>query len=555
MAPSPECPDPAPAAAEVLGEEQRGVALIFVVIFTLLLGVLVSELVTTARMSRLTGENDALLARMHNHMERVLLDTEQTLLDDLSAGAAQSAAGGAGAPGAGAPGGLPMPGGTGGPGQGGEEGSVDSSQDAWYEPTGNADGDLTTYVWVEDENRKFNVLALASPKEEFARDSKDRFVRLIDALRENTEFDLSTSDGERLATALIDWMRGAGRSEALPKPPLKSDDEKRRQETVPFQLEELLLLPGVTEDLYYDKVLDGRLIPGLESVLTVYTALRFDPGDPTKANQPGQQGSNNPGSSQPGNSGTGQNTQNRSGGTQQGGQSGGTSGGQGTTGEPEQPVGEGIRININTAPRAVLRALFPVSEIPDATIEAILRFRNEEMPEETGETGEPGAGQPAAFANAGGSGELDAGVKKKRKIFQTVQDLDQIPEFQNLANPGVKERFYRLTTTKSHVFTVHMASMFKKNEERRVFVLRRSRSIVVRLEDGEEGSIHPITRLEEVKGLRIFPVDFPEDESLLRAQLDEMDQYSREERAWNPYFLDFYIRSAEVEAQQRAEGR
>ena len=40
----------------------RGLALVLVMIFTVLLYVLVAELVVTARMARLTGENDALLA-------------------------------------------------------------------------------------------------------------------------------------------------------------------------------------------------------------------------------------------------------------------------------------------------------------------------------------------------------------------------------------------------------------------------------------------------------------------------------------------------------------
>ena len=46
-----------------------------------------------------------------------------------------------------------------------------------------------------------------------------------------------------------------------------------------------------------------------------------------------------------------------------------------------------------------------------------------------------------------------------------------------------------MTTTRSDVFTVHMASLFKRNEENRVFVLRRSASLLVRLEDGEESRL------------------------------------------------------------------
>jgi hypothetical protein len=85
-----------------------------------------------------------------------------------------------------------------------------------------------------------------------------------------------------------------------------------------------------------------------------------------------------------------------------------------------------------------------------------------------------------------------------------------------------------------------MASVFKRNEENRVFVMRRAASILVRLEDGEELRIHPIVRLEDRAGLRVVPIDFPdryEDEQ--RRYLDS-DQFAKEERAWNPFFIDFY---------------
>ena len=46
---------------------------------------------------------------------------------------------------------------------------------------------------------------------------------------------------------------------------------------------------------------------------------------------------------------------------------------------PEQPMGEGIRVNINLAPRAVLRGLFPPEQVPDLVIDAIIRWRSEVM--------------------------------------------------------------------------------------------------------------------------------------------------------------------------------
>ena len=531
---------------------EQGFALVLVIIFTVLLVAIVTELITTAKMARLTGENDALLSRMRMHMSYVLSQVEDALKDDLSAGQAQAGAQGGGA----APGGLPIPGGAGAGGaQGGQEqGNVDSSQDGWFEPTSYSEGDLTTYSWVEDENRKFNILALASPEEDFARESKERFVRLVDAMREETEYDLSTSDGERMARVIIEWLQGNNRNEALPKPPLKSDVEERRQMTVPLQLEELLLLPGIDEDLYYDKVIDGKLVLGLESVLTVYTALAFDPGDPTKLAQPNKPSTTGqPGEPQVGQSGrTPQQPQQG-----QGGQAGqGQQRPTGANGKPEplQPTGQGIRININTATRPVLRCLFTTAEMPDAVIEAILRYRNEEAPEEeanpeagagAGGAGAGGGGQAqspqrTSYASGSSSGEIAAGTKKKRKIFSAVEDLEKVPEYQNLANPAIKQKLAELVSTQSDVFSIHMAAVFKRNEKTRSIVVRRARSIEVRIEDGDQAVLHPLMLLEERKGVRVMPTDFPEDDAILRQQMTEMDQYSAEERAWNPFYLDFY---------------
>ena len=523
---------------------QEGFALVLVIIFTVLLVAIVTELITTAKMARLTGENDALLSRMRMHMSYVLSQVEDTLKDDLSAGKAQAGAPG-GSP---AAGGLPIPGGAGAgsaPGGGQPQGNVDSSQDSWFEPTSYSEGDLTTYTWIEDENRKFNILALASPDQEFARESKERFVRLIDALREETDFDLGSSDGERLARVIIEWLQGNNRSESLPKAPLKSDLEERRQMTVPLQLEELLLLPGIDEDLYYDKVIDQKIALGLESVLTVYTSLTFDPGDPNKQPAPTKSAtSGQPSDPQVGQSG--RTPQQPQGGQ---GQPKSPATGPGGKAEPVQPTGLGVRININTATRPVLRCLFTTAEISDAVIEAILRDRNEEAPpEDENAAGGAGAaqGQPSptpartSYSSGSSSGEIAEGEKKKRKIFSTIEDLEKIPEYQNLATAGVKTKLAELVTTQSDVFTIHMASLFKRNEKTKSFVIRRARSIEVRIEDGDSAVLHPLMLLEDRKGLRIMPIDFPRDEAALRQQQSEMDAYSSEERAWNPFYVDFY---------------
>ena len=180
----------------------------------------------------------------------------------------------------------------------------------------------------------------------------------------------------------------------------------------------------------------------------------------------------------------------------------------------------------------VLRCLFSDNEVSPAVIEAILRHRNEEVP-------------PSDEPQAEASALVDEGEQVKRKMFAEVQDLDEIPEFLNLGNPQTKELFYELTTTRSNVFTVHMASVFKRNEENRVFVIRRSASLLVRLEDGEEMRLHPIVLLEDRAGLRVVPIDFPDRYEDELRRLSDIDQFAKEERAWNPFVIDFYKPRAE----------
>ena len=99
-------------------------------------------------------------------------------------------------------------------------------------------------------------------------------------------------------------------------------------------------------------------------------------------------------------------------------------------------------------------------------------------------------------------------------------------------------------TVNSDVFSVHIASLFKRNdsERKRIYLLRRARSIVLRIDDGEEGKILPLVPFEERVGLRVQPVDM-QDEVFqdFGASYLEMDQFAQDERAWNPFLVDFYL--------------
>ncbi len=520
---------------------ESGVALVLTLIFSILLYILVAELVVSSRMVRSTGENDALLARMRNLMAYQLGDVEQQLIDDLAGQMEQEGGAGSGLGGAlgGAQGGE-SGGAAGGEGEPEEDPSTkcDSSRDSWFHPVGNADEDITTYVWVEDENRKFNILALWSYDEEFAEFSRDRLVRLLDSLREDTEFDISTGDAERIAMEIKDWAKRPD-LDAIPRPKLKSDDERRREITLPMHLDELLLLPSVKDELFYDKVLDGKVHLGLESVLTLWTSVVIDPGDPEKvARQQAKQAVTEP--SQPGSGGQSGGQGSGQGGAAPAGGTGKQGGGLASPAEneaPPQPDGLGILINVNTATRPVLRALFPPDKIPDRVIDAIIRYRNEVDEEEMAKAEEEGVS-----TDVSDFGDLQLGADQKYKFFETVADLEKVEEFAGLADPQIKADFQAALTTKSDVFTIHLASLFKRNDENRVYVLRRARSVVLRVDDNGTGAVVPLVPFEERIGLRVQPVDMQEERAAERSRIyADMDQFSQEERAWNPFLVDFYL--------------
>ncbi len=525
--------------------EQQGFALVLALIFSILLYILVAELVVSARLLRVTGENDALLARMANQADNTFAEIEDTLLSDLAGAAAGEEGGALGAIGA-------PPAGGAGMGEGGEEGgeqtdpaaTCDSSRDSWAKPQSRAENDLTTYYWIEPENAKLNLLSLWSPDPKWAEFSRDQLVRLLDTLREDTEFDIGSSDADRIVRSIEEWARRPG-SERLPRPPLKSDDPNAQEFTLPMHLDELLMLPDMTEELFYDQVLDGRVIRGLESVLTIWTSLQFDPGDPEKVARRAamQQAGGNGGAGSgagAGAAGAGAGAGAGGGNALAGQPGGGIAPSNDPNAQPPQPLGEGIRININFAPRAVLRAIMPEAAIPDPVIDAIVRYRNEVDPEaeEAAETA-PTTSDPYSF------GGLELGEEQKLRFFSTVEDLEQVEEFANLPDPQVKADFKSFCTTKSDVFSVHLATMFRRSEENRVFVMRRSRSIVMRMDDGEDGKLYPIVRYEERHGMRVQASDLQDDPNNrvqdLTMQYSTMDQFAQEDRAWNPFLVDFYL--------------
>jgi hypothetical protein len=288
-------------------------------------------------------------------------------------------------------------------------------------------------------------------------------------------------------------------------------------------------------------VLDGKVYLGLESVLTIWTSLRVDPGDPEKqarlraAAEARGERVNESASAGSGQNPTTTGTAGANGGANAPGERSGTAGGASGEEAPPQPDGLGILINVNTASRQVLRALFPPEKIPDRVLDAIIEYRNK-VDEEATEAAAKEQGTEAQDF-----GDLRLGAETKRKVFVEIADLEQVEEFARLPDPEIKAAFQAALTTKSEVFSIHVAAMLKRNDERRVYVLRRARAIVLRYDDGADGLIVPLVPYEERVGLRLQPVDLQDayvDRSL---QYSEMDQFAQEDRAWNPFLIDCYL--------------
>jgi hypothetical protein len=523
-------PNPVPPRRSApASDPQSGVALVMALIFSILLYILVADLVVSSRMVRATGENDALLARMNTLMLYELGEAEQKLLADIASAAAEGEGGGEL--------GAMLGGGAGGGEEGLPEGEeaeedpaaiCDSSRDAWYEPSGHPDNDLTTYVWIEDENRKFNLLTIWSPDEEFAQQSREGLVRLIDTLREDTEWDVASSDAALMVQEISDWGRRPA-TDSMPVPPLKSLDEDDQDFAIPLHLDELLMLPSIDAELFFDKAIDQKVYLGLESVLTIWTSLIPDPGDPVKLARQ-RAIAEAAGRAPPAAAGEG--------GDEGGGDPGGDPGGDGEEDEPRQPEGVGIKVNVNTATRPVLRALFPEEDVPDRVVDGIIRYRNEIDEDATESAMDSQAEETADF------GDMMLGNQPLKRFFDTLEALEEVEEFAQIPDEKVKADIMRRLTVDSDVFSVHIASLYKRNdnENKRIYLLRRARSIVRRIDDGEEGQIVPIIPYEERVGLRVQPVDMQDEvyQDYTANYLD-MDQFSQEERAWNPFLIDFYL--------------
>ncbi len=301
---------------------QRGAALLltFLVLIVILMIVYqVSRITTTER-------NEAARTMVETQMDFAIqaaqLENKTILMDD----AEQAASAGEGE----APGGEGMPGegdpaageGDGGEGEGGEEeaGPSDSYMDSWATVQQSSIGEVDVISFLVDEDRKFNILALASEDEEEAEKAELIITRILDECRAPTSLDIESSEAAEMARIMRRFLddRVSG---AYPVPRMAGEAEVG-DPILPLSLRELMSLDPF-EDHHFRDYFDerGNRVYSIEQFLTIYSSPVLGP-----------------------------------------------------TGDSEL----GYAVNVNTAPLPVLAGLFDSREVDPRVWLEILEYRNEE---------------------------------------------------------------------------------------------------------------------------------------------------------------------------------
>ena len=339
-------------------------------------------------------------------------------------------------------------------GEGEEEVQVDSFEDAWARPMRMQLGDFEMTTFVDDENAKYSLVLLTEKDVEKRDEAIERTIRILDALREDFDDDLSESDARMIVDEIISWMNPDSRSFDWPQAPRLSFDEEEHETLLLNSLEELMLIEGITPALFYDQVRDDdRIAPGIESVFTVYTLPKFTTAGETALD--GGEGINEEqvddalsDDSEAG--GSEEEVTNNAGNV--------IDGEGGMKGVLDLASVTGTRININTAPRAVVEGLFPTYELPPVKTEAILEWRNEVDEEALAEREDDQGGDSEDLEDI----ELRESIfgvneDEPKQFFKTLADLEKVPGFDSEElDPETEGEIQELLGVESEIFSIYI---------------------------------------------------------------------------------------------------
>ncbi|MBK6940460.1 MAG: general secretion pathway protein GspK [Planctomycetes bacterium] len=534
---------------------ERGVALILVFLTVLILVVVIMQIQVTATVDASVAHNTQKEMQFEYAASGALEEAKGHLLRDLKEESEQSqAGGGAGNDPLGAGGGTGDPfGGTGGA-DGGDEASADPADSIGPdEDWANFDkltyaGEIEVSVRLIDEDRKFNVLQLATEDEDARKAAKERFIRLLDTFREDSKHDLSVSEATEIVEGMEAWLKG-DRPDDFPKPkqPVKVDSEGKEVEEdeneakvhYPLGLEEFIGIPVLTEFMlhgYLDE--DGRrFVPGIEDVATVFSSQTYDesaepqgeedeefknPFDASSKDDPNNTGDADKDEGDAADDGEGEDD---------GDAEGDAGGGEGTDGGGETAATNEGRINVNTAPIVVLRSLLPNDEMPWSVLEKIDEFRRKAFEEQAASAQDlfdKNKKKDKDDDSAGGSDDEDGEEEEEDFVFHSSEEvIDKVEKHFETTfdlSDETKTKFTELLATKSHVFTVliglrdtretqNQSSLFQKNEGQ--VYNRLYRAVLWRRQDGDGKfkaiTLSPLTRYNGVlpPDTEEYKEDFP----------------------------------------------
>ncbi|MHC4892101.1 MAG: hypothetical protein ACYTFV_01825 [Planctomycetota bacterium] len=435
------------------------------ILVLLIIAAVVIQLIVATSTDARVARNDVTLTAMDLTAESALLMKFDQLIQDAEADSAEDgAAGGDGGLGGGAfgglgGGGLGGGGGVGGdPAAGGASGPVDSREDEWaaVESTDSLN-EMRVRVLVQDENSKYNVLSMLDPDELAAEKAMQRVARVIDLFREGTETDVDTGEAERMAELMRDHL--LARTD-LARGRLATDDSEAELVTKPLlSLRELVIYPEFPRHLFRDeRTPEGDVVHSLTSYLTCWSSMQtraeWDEARQSTATAGAGQGGGVAGGGGGGSGGAEGPSQTTTAGQGAGGNSGqqisgvagagDSSGAEGLGNDAAGTVG-GIpptngKVNVNTAPPVVLKALMDDRDLDPRFWDEVILFRNEEDESQSDPDAEPVYDQ---------FGEEEVPLQ----FFSSVEALANIEGYEQI-EPVVRDEAFGLIGVSSDVFTI-----------------------------------------------------------------------------------------------------
>lgn len=554
---------------------RSGAALLLSLLILLVLVAIVIQINVATGTDTRIARNDIALTTMDMAAESAMLQVVEMLKADgeaeSSTGGAPGAAGPTGATGAASP--TSPTAAAGVPGAGGAAGAqpaqqpCDSRRDEWATPQRTELNEIKLRIICQDENSKYNILNMLGPDEKESEAAFDRVVRILDNCREGTTYDIDQRTAEEMAKTLRDNLVQRKQSH-LPRPKLLTDDDKKQDLGMPLTLREFMPLQPFEDYHFKDfRDPDGKVVHSITSFLTVWSSLSTAPVTAKNVAAGGAAGSS---SKTPGSSSAPKTTGAASGSSSTAGRAGGTkpaantqagsgstagasgatgtnptaggTGAAGTTGAtgqagstaggtssatPSSSTTGGYGVNVNTAPMAVLKALFDGREVNSRFWDEVVEYRNLEDEEET----EKAKKEAADSGTAAAEPQLDEYGQPMitRRIFASISDLTKVDGYSDLSSE-IQGKLNALLTTESEVFSVYViarkttsadsesnftltpAELRKREETRGDALLRVIHGVYWRHKQNDETKVTPVVRWEALDYLPYEVLDFPPDD-------------------------------------------